>query len=80
MTTADIALQHQQWLMRQAKFTQLELEADRTVWDVNRLKRYRNMGYSPKRLAEMSGYSILAVLDVVFGIKGRRREANGRLK
>ncbi len=78
MTTADIALQHQHWLVRQAKFTQLEVEAGRTVWSAERLKRYRNMGYSVQRLAELSGYSTLVVVDVVF--KTRGRGTYGRVK
>ncbi len=72
MTTSDIALQHQHWLMRQAKFSQLEVEAERTVWDARRIKRYRSMGYSVQRIAAMSGYSTLVVVDVVFGMRGKK--------
>lgn len=67
MTTADIALQHQQWIERQAKFQQLELEAERTVWGAERIKRYRSMGYSVQRLAKLSGHTVRTVEVVVFG-------------
>lgn len=73
MTTADIATQHQQWIERQARFQQLEMEAERTVWSAERLKRYRSMGYSARRLSELSGHATLAVVDTVMAMRGKRK-------
>lgn len=69
----EIRAQHDEWIARQARFQQLEIEAERTHWSADRLIRYRDMGYSPHRLAEMSGDSILVVMDVLRSMRRRAK-------
>lgn len=70
---ASLKRQQQEWIERQAQFQQLEIEAERTHWDADRLMRYRSMGYSIHRLAELSGDSTLVVMDVLRSMRRRAK-------
>ena len=68
---AELRRAHREWVARQAQFQQLEIEAELTPWDADRLMRYRSMGYSIHRLAELSGDSTLVIMDVLRSMRRR---------